>query len=73
MGPAVKRNGVPDNNSWLRACVACNSESRIVTLPWVSPDTSSMVVRTQLEAGFVAKHYRSSASMFPIWLSQASL
>ncbi|GFV40161.1 hypothetical protein TNCV_3953581 [Trichonephila clavipes] len=58
LGPADKRNGTPDNYSWLRACVACNSESRIGTLPWASPDTSSMIVRTQLEAGFVAKHYK---------------
>ncbi|GFX24657.1 putative DD41D transposase [Trichonephila clavipes] len=57
MGTAVKRNGTPDNDSWLRACVACNSKSRIRTLPWAPPDTSLMIVRTQLEAGFVAKHY----------------
>ncbi|GFT72478.1 hypothetical protein TNCV_973531 [Trichonephila clavipes] len=36
VGPVVKRNGTPDHNSWLRAYVACNSESRIGTLPWAS-------------------------------------
>ncbi|GFT88537.1 hypothetical protein TNCV_263181 [Trichonephila clavipes] len=62
----VKRNGAPDNNSWLRVCVVCNSESRIDTLPWASPDMSSMIGRIQLEAGFVTKHYRSLARMIPI-------
>ncbi|GFT62155.1 hypothetical protein TNCV_2062331 [Trichonephila clavipes] len=38
-GPGVKRNGTPDDNSWLRACVASNSERRISTLCWASPDT----------------------------------
>ncbi|GFU33427.1 hypothetical protein TNCV_4362461 [Trichonephila clavipes] len=33
MGPAVKRNDTPYHNSLLRDCVACNSESRIGTLP----------------------------------------
>ncbi|GFU05321.1 hypothetical protein TNCV_3262651 [Trichonephila clavipes] len=53
-GPAVKRNCIPDHNSQLRACVACNSESRIGMMPWVSPDTSPMIVRAQLEVGFIA-------------------
>ncbi|GFS84530.1 hypothetical protein TNCV_4606981 [Trichonephila clavipes] len=35
------------------------------TLPWPSPDTSSMIVRTQMEAGFVAKYYTSPVSMIP--------
>ncbi|GFV07017.1 hypothetical protein TNCV_2663961 [Trichonephila clavipes] len=39
LGPGVKRNGTPDDNSWLRACVASNSERRISTLRWASPDT----------------------------------
>ncbi|GFT45125.1 hypothetical protein TNCV_4154181 [Trichonephila clavipes] len=63
--PAVKRNGTPDHNSSLKACVACNSESRIGTLSWTSPDTSSIIVRTQLEVGFIAKHYTSPVSMIP--------
>ncbi|GFX87710.1 hypothetical protein TNCV_4304191 [Trichonephila clavipes] len=63
--PAIKRNGTSYHNSGLRACEACNSESRVGTLPWASPDTSSMIVRTQLEAGFVAKHYTSPFSMIP--------
>ncbi|GFW56407.1 hypothetical protein TNCV_2089141 [Trichonephila clavipes] len=57
--PAIKINGSPDHNIWLRACEACNSENRIGTLPWLSPDTSSMIVRTQMEAGLIAKHYTS--------------
>ncbi|GFX87962.1 hypothetical protein TNCV_4374271 [Trichonephila clavipes] len=59
---AVKRKGTPDHNSWLRACVACNGESRIGMLPWASPDTSSMIVRTQLKVEFVAKHYTSPSA-----------
>ncbi|GFW91969.1 hypothetical protein TNCV_2152491 [Trichonephila clavipes] len=51
--PVVKRNGAPDNNSWLRACVTCNIESRTGMLPWVSPDTSSMIVRARLEMGLI--------------------
>ncbi|GFT16789.1 hypothetical protein TNCV_1333951 [Trichonephila clavipes] len=51
-GRAVKRNGPLDHNSWLRECVAGNCESRIGTLSWASPDTSSVIVRTQLETGF---------------------
>ncbi|GFV59039.1 hypothetical protein TNCV_1814281 [Trichonephila clavipes] len=47
------------------ACVACNSESRIGTLSWPSPDKSSMIVRTQMEARFVANHYTSSVSKIP--------
>ncbi|GFV85268.1 hypothetical protein TNCV_928991 [Trichonephila clavipes] len=50
----------PNYNSLLRACGACNCESRIGALPWASPDTSSMIVRTQLEVGFIAKYYASS-------------
>ncbi|GFX72915.1 uncharacterized protein TNCV_1698121 [Trichonephila clavipes] len=56
---AVKRNSSSDHHNWSRACAACNSESRIGELPWASPDTSSMIFKTQLEAGFVAKHYAS--------------
>ncbi|GFU00268.1 hypothetical protein TNCV_802201 [Trichonephila clavipes] len=48
-------------------------ESRIGTLPWSSPDTPSMIVRTQLEAGLVAKHYPSPVRMIPTQLSQAPL
>ncbi|GFX95560.1 hypothetical protein TNCV_4825751 [Trichonephila clavipes] len=47
------------------ACAALNSESRIGKLPWASPDTSLIIVRTQLEVGFVAKHYTSSSNMIP--------
>ncbi|GFW93265.1 hypothetical protein TNCV_2603831 [Trichonephila clavipes] len=64
-GPVVKRNGTPDHNSWLRAYVAYNSENRIKTLTCTSRDTSSMIVRTQLEAEFVSKHYTSPVSMIP--------
>ncbi|GFW85623.1 hypothetical protein TNCV_852741 [Trichonephila clavipes] len=64
-GPTVKRNGTPDRNSWLRACVECNSESRIGTLPWASPDMSSITVRTQLEVRFIAKHHTFPVSMIP--------
>ncbi|GFX61586.1 hypothetical protein TNCV_2745611 [Trichonephila clavipes] len=28
-------------------------------LPWASPDTAVMILRKQLESGFVAKHYTS--------------
>ncbi|GFV14263.1 hypothetical protein TNCV_1163861 [Trichonephila clavipes] len=45
-GPSVKRNGTPDNNSWLRFCVVRNRESRIGTLPLASPEMFSMIVRT---------------------------
>ncbi|GFU63563.1 hypothetical protein TNCV_4256041 [Trichonephila clavipes] len=64
-GPAVKRNGTPDHNSWLRACLTCNSENRIGTVPWAPPDTSSIIASTQLEAGLVAKDYSSPVSMIP--------
>ncbi|GFW21572.1 hypothetical protein TNCV_4280881 [Trichonephila clavipes] len=64
-GVWFQRNGTPDHNFLLRACVACNSKSRIGTLPWLSPDTSSMIVKTQMEAGLVAKHYASPVSMIP--------
>ncbi|GFW06548.1 hypothetical protein TNCV_2188811 [Trichonephila clavipes] len=70
-GSAVKRNGTPDHNFWLRDSVACNSESRIGTLPWASPDTSSMIVRTQLEARFVAKHYTPPVSLISTSSRQA--
>ncbi|GFX93373.1 hypothetical protein TNCV_151791 [Trichonephila clavipes] len=55
-GLAIERNGTSDHNFSLRDYVACNSESGIGMLPWASPDTSSMIIRTQLEARFVAKH-----------------
>ncbi|GFV86152.1 hypothetical protein TNCV_671491 [Trichonephila clavipes] len=43
---AIKRNGTPDHNTWLKAGVMCNrGESRIGTLPYVSPDTFSMIFR----------------------------
>ncbi|GFY11381.1 hypothetical protein TNCV_3182271 [Trichonephila clavipes] len=61
--PAIKSKCSHDHNSWFSACVASKSESKVGTLPWVSLDTSSMIVRTQLEAGFVAKHYMSPVSM----------
>ncbi|GFX30038.1 hypothetical protein TNCV_2617491 [Trichonephila clavipes] len=46
-GVRLQKKWHPEHNSLLRACVACNSERRIGTLPWPSPDTSSMVVRSQ--------------------------
>ncbi|GFV08315.1 hypothetical protein TNCV_327491 [Trichonephila clavipes] len=64
--PAVKRNGTPDCNPCLRACVACSSESRISTLSWASPDTSSVIVKTQLETGFITEHYMPLVNMIPI-------
>ncbi|GFU73900.1 hypothetical protein TNCV_555281 [Trichonephila clavipes] len=57
----------------LRACVAYNSESRINTMPWASPDTSSIIFRIQLEAGFISKHYTSPVSMIPTLSRQALL
>ncbi|GFW34650.1 hypothetical protein TNCV_952781 [Trichonephila clavipes] len=60
-----KGNDTPDHNVLLGACVASHSESRIDALPWASPDTSSMIVRTQLEAKFVAKYYTYPVSMIP--------
>ncbi|GFU01958.1 hypothetical protein TNCV_1524431 [Trichonephila clavipes] len=63
--PGCQKKWHPGHNPLLRACVACNRESRIITLPWPSPDTSSMVVRTQMEAGFVTKHYTSPVRMIP--------
>ncbi|GFY24024.1 peptidyl-glycine alpha-amidating monooxygenase A [Trichonephila clavipes] len=71
-GPTIERNGTPDHNTWLRACVACNSE-QIGTLLWGSPDTSSMIVRTRLAVGFVTKHCTSLVSMIPNRSSQAPL
>ncbi|GFV60384.1 hypothetical protein TNCV_3470191 [Trichonephila clavipes] len=61
----VKINGTPDHNSWLRACAACNSESRIGTWPWASPGMSSMIFGTQLKAEFFPKHYTFTISMIP--------
>ncbi|GFX00161.1 hypothetical protein TNCV_296501 [Trichonephila clavipes] len=72
-GPDVERNDTSNHNSRLRACGACNNESTIVTVPKVYLDTSSMIDRTQLEAGFVAKHYTSPISIIPIRWSQAKL
>ncbi|GFX63619.1 hypothetical protein TNCV_2005481 [Trichonephila clavipes] len=72
-----KERATPHHNSWLRACVACNIESRIYTLPWPSPDKPSMIVLTQLEAGFVAKHYVCSNLIEPsttvIWLDSVQM
>ncbi|GFW97611.1 transposable element Tcb1 transposase [Trichonephila clavipes] len=65
-GPTVKINGTPDLNS-------CNSESRIGTLHWPSPDTSSMIVRTQLEVRFIAKHSTSPVSMIPVHESNTNV
>ncbi|GFS72691.1 hypothetical protein TNCV_1420871 [Trichonephila clavipes] len=62
---AVKGNGTPDPNSYLMTCLACNSKSRIGTLLWAPPDTSSMVVKSQLETGFITKHYIPPVSMIP--------
>ncbi|GFW34334.1 hypothetical protein TNCV_220601 [Trichonephila clavipes] len=73
MSPTVKTNDTPDHNFWLRACSNYNSESRIDKLSWRSPDTSSMIVQTQLEAGFVAKHYASSVNMIQTLSIQAQL
>ncbi|GFV60479.1 hypothetical protein TNCV_3471141 [Trichonephila clavipes] len=53
-GQTVKTNRAPGYNSWLRACVTYNSESRIGMLHWASPGTSSIIIRTQLDAGFIA-------------------
>ena len=35
--------------------MACNSEIRIKTLPWVSPDTALMIIRIELEADSLVK------------------
>ncbi|GFV91331.1 hypothetical protein TNCV_898481 [Trichonephila clavipes] len=64
-GIQLQNKWYSDHNSLLRACVSCNNESRIGTLPWPSPDTPSIIVRTQMEARFVVKHYTSSVSMIP--------
>ncbi|GFT96615.1 hypothetical protein TNCV_5022571 [Trichonephila clavipes] len=76
--PLMKTKGVwlskelaPDHNSWLRACVEYNSESRIGTLPWVSSDVLSIIVRTPLEARFVAEHYKSPVSLISTYSSHA--
>ncbi|GFX39260.1 hypothetical protein TNCV_3859841 [Trichonephila clavipes] len=65
MSPDVKRKDILDHRLWLRSCVTCDSENRIDMLHWASPDTSLMIIRTQVEAGFVAKHYTSSVSIIP--------
>ncbi|GFV86782.1 hypothetical protein TNCV_3965121 [Trichonephila clavipes] len=57
--PAVKGNSIPSHNSWLRACVACNNESRIGTMPLAPSDTSSMIVRIPFVSGFVLNIIRS--------------
>ncbi|GFU56915.1 hypothetical protein TNCV_2437921 [Trichonephila clavipes] len=62
---AIKRNDTPDHNTWLMVGVMCNNESGIGTLFWASPDTSSMIFKTQLEVGCIAKHYTSPVSMIP--------
>ncbi|GFY33624.1 hypothetical protein TNCV_4593361 [Trichonephila clavipes] len=64
-GASIKRNDTKDHDSWMSVSEVCNSESRISSLSWASADTSSRIVRTQLEAGFVAKYYTSSVSMIP--------
>ncbi|GFW16977.1 hypothetical protein TNCV_2761051 [Trichonephila clavipes] len=61
----VKKNGTSDHNSWFRACIAYSNESRISTLPWASSNTSLIIVRTQLEAGFVVKSGHDGAKSFP--------
>ena len=66
--PAVKGNDTPDHNA-LRVGVACNSESRISPLPCGSPNTSLMIVRTELEVEFVAKDYASPVGIIPTWSS----
>ncbi|GFV14410.1 hypothetical protein TNCV_808421 [Trichonephila clavipes] len=62
--PAVKRNVTPDQNYWLRACGACNSESRINALPSASPDTPLMIVRTQLGADSSLNTIRPQSAFF---------
>ncbi|GFU50635.1 hypothetical protein TNCV_3377131 [Trichonephila clavipes] len=62
--PAVKRNDAPDHNSWLRACVTCNSEKRIALPSWASPDTFSMIVTIQLEAGSSLNTIRPHSASF---------
>ncbi|GFV30186.1 hypothetical protein TNCV_96631 [Trichonephila clavipes] len=64
LGPTVKRNDTQNRLSWLRVCVECNRETRIGG-DWESPETSSMIVRTQLEVEFTAEHYTSSVSLIP--------
>ncbi|GFV49609.1 hypothetical protein TNCV_2814671 [Trichonephila clavipes] len=77
-GLAVKRNGIPDHNFWLRAsvrvivkagsarCPPAFTITRTDALNQKLCTTSSMIVRTQLEARFVAKHYTSPVSMISI-------
>ncbi|GFY28875.1 hypothetical protein TNCV_4720071 [Trichonephila clavipes] len=52
LGPTDKTNDIPEKSFWLRVLLVGNSESRIGKLLWAFPDTSSMIDRTQLEAGF---------------------
>ncbi|GFX51340.1 hypothetical protein TNCV_3102731 [Trichonephila clavipes] len=64
-GGRVQKKWPLNQNAVLCASVAYKSEIRIGMLHRPSPDTSSMIVRTEMEAGFVAKHYTASVSMIP--------
>ncbi|GFU26695.1 hypothetical protein TNCV_1837771 [Trichonephila clavipes] len=44
-------------------CVVGNRESRIGTMRWASKYTSSMIVRTQLDAGLDTKDYMSQVNI----------
>ncbi|GFY06775.1 hypothetical protein TNCV_2203081 [Trichonephila clavipes] len=49
----------------LRLLTSVTPDHNSRLMPWTSPDTFSLIDRTQLEAGFVTKHYMSSVSMIP--------
>ncbi|GFU32401.1 hypothetical protein TNCV_3611691 [Trichonephila clavipes] len=64
--PAVKGDGTPDRNALLWAYIACDSQSRIPSLHWMSPNTSAVVVKTKLETGLVTEDYAFPISSFTL-------
>ncbi|GFW55404.1 hypothetical protein TNCV_117881 [Trichonephila clavipes] len=58
--PVVKRNYTPVHKSWLRAYVIVKAGSARCPVC-----LSSMIVSTQLEAGFYARYYTSPVSIVP--------
>ncbi|GFY14338.1 hypothetical protein TNCV_1021031 [Trichonephila clavipes] len=57
---AFKQDGIPDLNIMLLACVTCDILGRFPALSLIYPDTSAVVIRTQLKTRLVTKTIRPS-------------
>ena len=62
----LKKVGISDHNALLWVYVAYDSQGKILPLLlWTSPDTSAVVVRSQLKTGLVISDYTLPVGLVP--------